>query len=73
MAAQAESDHATEKAPTMSERTGAAIEHGAKVTAHGVERGAKAAVHGIEVGVQATGRALNKASQKIGIAKASDS
>ena len=73
MAAQAESNHATEKSPTVIERTGAAIEHGAKAAAHGVERGAKAAAHGIEVGVQATGRALNKVSQKIGITKASDS
>ena len=62
MAAQAESNHATEKSPTVIERTGSAI-----------ERGAKAAAHGIEVGVEATGRALNKISQKIGITKPSDS
>lgn len=51
--------------PTVLEKTGAAIEHGAKAAANGVERGAKAAGHGIERGLQATGRALNKASDKV--------
>lgn len=64
------------KSPTVIEKTGAAIEHGAKATANGVERGAKAAGHGIERGFQATGRALNKASdkvsEKLGIGKPSD-
>lgn len=72
-ATQAESTHAPEKSPTVIQRTGAAIERGAKATAHGIERGAKATAHGIEVGVQATGRALKKASQKIGLAKDEDS
>ncbi len=62
MTAQAESRDAAAKSPTVIERTGAAIERGAKAAAHGVERGAKA-----------TGRALSKASQKIGISKGSDS
>ena len=61
MTAQAESSHATEKSPTVIEKTGAAIERGAKATAQGVERGA-----------QATGRALNKVSEKIGISRNSD-
>lgn len=73
MTAQAESSHATEKSPTVIERTGAAIERGAKAAANGIERGAKATAHGVERGVQATGRALNKASEKIGISKGSDS
>lgn len=62
--------------PTVIEKTGAAIEHGAKATANGVERGARAAGHGIERGLQATGRALNKASdkvsEKLGIGKPAD-
>ena len=62
--------------PTVIERTGTAIEHGAKATANGVERGARAAGHGIERGLQATGRALNKASdkvsEKLGIGKPAD-
>lgn len=57
---------------TVIEKTGAAIEHGAKAAASGIERGAKAAAHGVERGAQATGRALSRASQKIGITKASD-
>jgi hypothetical protein len=73
MTAQAESSHATEKSPTVLERTGAAIERGAKATANGIERGAKATAHGVERGAQATGRALKKVSQKIGISKDSDS
>jgi hypothetical protein len=73
MTAQAESSHATEKSPTVIERTGAAIERGAKAAANGIERGAKATAHGVERGAQATGRALNKVSQKIGISKGSDS
>jgi hypothetical protein len=73
MTAQAESSHATEKSPTVIERTGAAIERGAKAAANGIERGAKATAHGVERGAQATGRALNKVSEKIGISKGSDS
>ena len=72
MTAQAESNHATEKSPTVIERTGAAIERGAKATANGIERGAKATAHGVERGVQATGRALKKVSEKVGISKSSD-
>lgn len=70
--AQAEPSQAAEKPPSVIERTGAAIERGAKATANGIERGTKAAAHGVERGAQATGRALSKASQKIGITKASD-
>ena len=73
MTAQAESRDAAAKSPTVIERTGAAIEHGAKAATHGVERGAKAAAHGVKRGAQATGRALSKASQKVGISKGSDS
>jgi hypothetical protein len=73
MTAQAESSQAPEKSPTVIERTGVAIERGAKAAANGIERGAKATAHGVERGAQATGRALNKVSQKIGISKGSDS
>lgn len=77
MTAQADSGEspkadAGNQSPTVIEKTGAAIEHGAKAAASGIERGAKAAAHGVERGAQATGRALSRASQKIGITKASD-
>ena len=72
MTAQAESSHATEKSPTVIEKTGAAIERGAKAAANGIERGAKATAQGVERGAQATGRALNKVSEKIGISRNSD-
>ncbi len=73
----------SEKAPGAMEKTGNAIEHGAKATAHGIERGTKAAVsgvkrgakaaaNGIERGAQATGRAAHKVARKIGISKTSD-
>ena len=58
----ASSDESAASSPTVMERTGAAIDHGAKAAGHGIERG-----------VQATGRALSKASQKIGVSKPSNS
>jgi hypothetical protein len=69
----ASSNEGAGSSPTVMERTGAAIEHGAKAAANGIERGAKATGQGIERGLQTTGRALNKASQKIGITKGSNS
>jgi hypothetical protein len=69
----ASSNEGAASSPTVMERTGAAIGHGAKAAANGIERGAKAAGHGIERGVQATGRALSKASQKIWVSKPSNS
>lgn len=72
----ASNDDGDTGAPTVIEKTGAAIEHGAKAAANGVERGARAAGHGIERGLQATGRALTKASdkvsEKLGIGKPGD-
>ena len=68
----------TETSPGVIEKTGNAIEHGAKATANGIERGAKAAVkgikrgakaaaNGIERGARATGKAAHKAAEKIGV------
>jgi hypothetical protein len=69
----ASSNEGAAHTPTVMERTGAAIGHGAKAAANGIERGAKAVGHGIERGVQATGRALSKVSRKVGITKPSNS
>lgn len=77
------SESGTETAPSALEKTGNAIEHGAKATASGIERGTKAAVRGvkrgakaaadgIEHGAQATGRAAHKVAGKIGIDKTAD-
>lgn len=74
----------TESAPGAMEKTGNAIEHGAKATASGIERGTKAAVSGvkrgakaaasgIERGAQATGKAARKVARKIGVSNTADS
>ena len=85
--AQASTDEASESgsktAPGVMEKTGNAIEHGAKATVKGIEhgtkaavngvkRGAKAAANGIEHGAQATGKAVHKVARKIGISKTAD-
>jgi len=73
----------TEATPGVIEKTGNAIEHGAKAAASGIERGTKAAVRGvkrgakaaaggIEHGAQATGKAAHKVAEKIGISKTAD-
>lgn len=74
----------TQAAPGALEKTGKAIEHGAKAAAGGIERGAKAAVHGVkrgakaaadgvERGARATGKAAHKVAKKIGISDTPDS
>lgn len=49
------------------DKTGRAIEKGAKATANGVEFVAKKVAGGLETGARATGRALNSAADAVGI------
>lgn len=78
------SETGTASAPGALEKTGKAIEHGAKATASGIERGTKAAVKGvkrganaaasgIERGAQATGKAARKVVKKMGLSNTADS
>ena len=77
------SETGTASAPGALEKTGKAIEHGAKVTANGIENGTKAAVKGvkrganaaasgIERGAQATGNAARKVVKKLGLSDTAD-
>jgi hypothetical protein len=77
------SESGTETSPGVIEKTGNAVEHGAKATASGIERGAKATVrgvkrgakaaaNGIERGARATGKAAHKVAKKIGISNTAD-
>ena len=79
-----ESGTESESAPSVVEKTGNAIEHGAKATVSGIERGSKAALrgvkrgagavaNGIEHGVRATGKAAHKVAKKIGISNTNTS
>ena len=55
------------------DKTGRAIEKGAKASANGVEFVAKKVAGGLETGARATGRALNSAADAVGIETGSNS